>query len=164
MDALGHRAHRARHRRLIEMKVVLHRSRRHVARKHKQRRPALGGFRDSRQRVGKPRPGMHADKRQLLRRLGVGVCHAGGVALVPRRNDLHPRSGQRMRDLEVGRSKQRKAAARAVGGKILRQHFRNRPLACHAFSFTYPTSLFGSHVATAGNPINRASSSRLMTI
>ena len=74
----------------------------------------------------RPGPGMHADQRQLLRRLGVGVRHAGRVALVPRRNDLDARLGQRMRDLEVGRAEQREAAARAVGGEVPRQHCRNR--------------------------------------
>ena len=124
---------RARHLGLLDIEVRLDRAGRHVARQHQQRRAALGGLADAGQRVGEAGPGMHADKGQLLRRLGVGVAHARRVALVSRRDQLDTRLHQRVRDLEVGRAEQAEAAARAVGGEVPGEHGRDGGFFFHAF-------------------------------
>ena len=159
VDALRHGADRARHLGLLEVEVRFHRPHRHVAGQHQQRRAALGGLGDAGQRVGQPRPRVHAAEGQLLRRLGVGVGHAGGVALVAGRDQLHAVLDQGVRDLEVGGAEQAEAAARAVAGEVAGQHRGNGGFLLHA---GHPTSRFGSQVATAGNRSSRASSSRLM--
>ena len=66
---------------------------------------------------------MHAHKRQLSGRLGIGVAHARGVAFMPRRNEFNARLNQSVRNLEIGGAEQSEAAARAERCKILCQDF-----------------------------------------
>ncbi len=97
------------------------------------------------------------------RRLGIGVGHAGGVALVARRDQLDAGFHQRVRDLEIGGAEQAEAAARAVGGEVVGKHGRNGWIfIARVHATLYPTSRFGSHVAIIGNSSSSASSSRLM--
>ena len=164
VDALRHSPDRARHLGLLEVEVRLHRAHRHVAGQHQQRRAALGGLGDAGERIGEPRPRMHAAEGELLRRLGVGVGHAGGVALVPRRDQLHAVLNQGVRDLEVGGAEQAEAAARAVRCQVAGEDSGNSRRSRHLSSREprlmqtpcrpFPTIVGGS--AYGGHPPRRA--------
>ena len=131
MQPLRHRADGAHHLGLLDVKIVLHRAVRHVARQHHERRPAFRGLADAGERIGQPRAGMHADQRQFAGRLGIGVAHAGGVAFVARGNQLDAGFDQPMGDLEIGGAEEAEAAPRAVAGEVLGDH-ASRPLDCHS--------------------------------
>ena len=68
---------------------------------------------------------MHADKRQLSGRLGIGIGHAGSIAFVPRRNEVDARLDESVRDLEIGGAEQTKTSARAECRKVLCQDCRD---------------------------------------
>src|SRR4029079_10420653 len=98
------------------------------------RRPALCRLADSGERVGEPGPRVHADQRQLLGRLGVGVRHARGVAFMTRRNELDAGLDESMRYLDVGGAEEAEAPPRAVVRKVPGEHRRNRWIIFHALS------------------------------
>jgi hypothetical protein len=73
---------------LLEIEIRFDVAGRHVSRQDQKRRPAFCSFADPCNCIGEAGSGMHAHKRQLSGRLGIGIGHAGSIAFVPRRNEL----------------------------------------------------------------------------
>src|SRR5262249_24958405 len=119
---------------------------------------------DSGDRIGQPRSRMHAAQGELACRFGIGVGHAGGIALMARGDQLNTGFHERMRNPEIGSAEQAKASARAVTGKVLRDNRGHRRLTFHPASLRagHQMSKFGNHVATAGRSSRSPSSKRLM--
>ena len=133
MDAFRDGPDRAHHLGLVDIKIRLDGAGGHVPGQHQQRRPALRRLADAGQRIGEPRPRMHADQGELLGGFGIGVRHARRVAFVARRDELDAGFHEGVRNLEVGRAEQAEAAARAVVGEVLGEHRRNRRIILHEF-------------------------------
>src|SRR5262249_15653341 len=55
-------------------------------------------------------------------RLGIGVGHARGIALMPRGDQFDAGLRQSVRDLEVGGAEKGKAAPRTIAGQIAGDH------------------------------------------
>src|SRR5262249_54496746 len=163
MNALWNRADGAHEVGLLDVEIRSHIARGYVAGQHQERCAALGGLADSGNRIGQPRPRMHAAQRELARRFGIGVSHAGGIALVARGDQLNAGFHERMRNLEIGGAEQAEATACAVTGKVLRDNRSHGWVTSHSVSYraAHQMSKFGNHVAIAGSSSRSASSKRL---
>jgi hypothetical protein len=120
---------------LLDVKIILHRTVRHVTCEHQKRRPAFRRFGNPRERVCQPRAGMDADQRQFAARFGIGVGHARRITLLPRGNELDAGLHQRVGDFEIGGAEQGKAAPRAIAGEVGGDHVcDNRIAFAHALA------------------------------
>ena len=121
VSAFGNGTNRAHKLGLLHIKIRFDIAGRHVSSKDQKRCAAFCGFSDPGDRIGETGSGVHTDKRQLPGRLGIGIRHAGGVALVTRGNEFNAGFDQSVRNLEIGGAKQAETATCPKRREILRQ-------------------------------------------